>query len=330
MKLAHQQLEQHLAKQLAPIYLISTDELLLSQEAVERIRLTAEKNGFAERIRIAAEGADWGKQLYAQAHSLSLFSAKQILELDLRGAKLNQATTDILKDYAAKPLSDTLLIIQTHKLEQKTEQSAWYKACEKTGVTLPIWPINREQLPAWILARAKKSGLTLAKPAADWLAEQVEGNLFAAAQEIEKLCLLQTSDALDECTLEKMISNNARFDIFNLVESMLLGNTARSLKILANLREEDTELTLLLWALSRELRTMAEIAKQLQQGIALSQLFSQFRIWEKRQPSVRAFLKRNSYEKCCQFLLVAAKIDRLIKGAEIGNAWDELERLLFA
>lgn len=329
MKLALQQLEQHVAKQLAPIYLISGDEILLVQEAVDLLRHSAQKKGFSERMRISAEsGADWGKLLYANAHSLSLFSEQRILELDLRGAKINQANSEILQSYAHSPAFNTLLIMYSNKLDAKVEQSKWYKAIDKNGIVIPVWPIVAAQLPQWIMQRAKKSQLALTNQAAALLAQQVEGNLLAASQEIEKLCLLQSKNTIDDKALEEMISNHAHFDIFNLVDSVLSGDGKRSLHILQNLLAEDTEPTLIIWALTRELNIMAEINQQVRQGKPLPSLFSQFRIWEKRQPSVRAFLKRCTSSHCWDFLLHAAQVDRVIKGAESGNIQNELERLV--
>ena len=331
MKLAYQQLEQHLTKQLAPIYLVSGDELLLTQEAIDLIRSTAKNAGFIERVRITPEsGMDWAKQLYASAHSLSLFAEQRLLELDLRGVKLNQATSDMLVQYAENPPTQTLLLINIHKLDQKSEQTRWYKAIEKKGVAIPVWPIPAEQLPQWILKRAKKNNLTLSNQAANWLAGQVEGNLLAAAREIEKLCLLNSDETLDQDALETMVMNHAHFDIFNLVDSVLAGNNKRSLSILRNLFTEDTEPTLILWALTRELRTMQEIHRQTKQGVNLATLFGQFRIFEKRQASVRAFLKRVAGTSIFEWLLHAAKIDRIIKGADKGHVQNELEQLVLS
>ncbi len=331
MKLAIQQLEQHVTKSLASIYLISGDEILLVQEAVDLLRKSAQKQGFSERVRIGMEsGSDWGKFLHENANSLSLFAEKRILELDLRSVKLTQANTQLLQTYVENPSKDTLLLIYSDKLDGKTTQTKWYKSIEKNGVVIPVWPIPIEQLPQWIMQRAKKSQLNLTPQAALRLAQQVEGNLLAAAQEIEKLCLLQPEGKLDEHALEDIIANHAHFDIFNLVDSTLSGNGERSLHILQNLFAEDTETTLILWALTRELNTMASINQQVKQGVALSSLFGQFRIWDKRQSPVRAFLKRCTSDHCWDFLLHAAKIDRIIKGAEKGNAQDELERLVLS
>lgn len=328
MKLAYQQLEQQLTKKLSPLYIISSDELLLVQEAVDNIRAAATKAGYTERTSITVEsGADWGKLLYAEAHSLSLFSTKRILELHLAGSKPNAAANKILQEIAAHPIADTILLIRTNKLDSKTEQTNWYKALEKNGVAVTIWPISPDQLPAWIMQRAKKIGLTITSSAATLLAEQVEGNLLAAAQEIEKLGLLQLSGVIDNETIEKAVTDNARFDIFTLVECALSGNSKRSLRILATLKAEDIEPILILWALTREIRTMSALATQMKKGVQLGALFSQYRIWEKRQPSVRRFLQSHSQQSCWDLLLDSAQIDRIIKGARKGNVWDALAQL---
>ncbi len=329
MKLAHQQLEQHLAKNLAPIYIVSGDELLLTQEAVDLIRGAAHKNGFTERTLITGEtGVDWGKLFYSDAHSLSLFANKRILELHIAGIKPNSATSQLLQEYADNIVDDILLLIHTNKLDSKTEQSAWFKALEKKGIAISVWPIPVEQLPHWIMQRAKKAGLNVTKTAAELLATQVEGNLLAAAQEIEKLSLLPKTEIVDEKAIENAVTDNAHFDIFNLVDSALAGNQKRTLRILQNLAEEDIEPTLVLWALTRELRTLTEILQQSKQGVSLASLFSKFRIWEKRQPNVRAFLQRHSQTSCWELLVAAAQVDRVIKGAEVGNVWDELQQLV--
>lgn len=329
MKLPFPQLEQHVTKKLAPLYLISGDETLLVQEAADIIRQAANQAGFAERVRITVDtGTDWGNHLFSNSQSLSLFASKRLLDVDLTNAKLTAANTKILQEVAEQLSDDTILLIRTHKLDSKTEKSAWFQTLDKVGVTIPIWPIPIEQLPQWIMQRAKKLGLTIAKPAADMLASQVEGNLLAASQELEKLSLLQIDGTITTETIETAVSDNAHFDIFILVDSALSGNRKRSLRILENLHAEDTEPTLILWALTREIRTLADIAKQTKQGSTLSSLFAKYRIWEKRQANVRAFLQRNSLQKCWELLKDAAQIDRMIKGAETGNVWDGFQSLL--
>jgi DNA polymerase-3 subunit delta len=327
MKLSYAQLAQHLNKPLAPIYLIHGDEPLLVEETMEAIYKAAQTVGFAERISITESGADWSKHLYTDTHSISLFAKKKIIYLNLNHIKLNAASGKVLEEYAHKPVLDTLVIIHSAKLDNKVEKSNWYKAIEKQGVVITIWPITPDQMPAWIMQRAKKINLTINKQDAEWLASQLEGHLLAASQEIEKLALLQPHGTLNNETIQAAVTDNARFDIFSLVDSALLGKTNRTLRILQNLTDEDIEPTLVLWALTRELRTLTELQKKIAEGHSLTSLFTSFRIWEKRQPNVKAALQRHKQSDFWDLLIHAAKIDRIIKGAEIGNIWDELQIL---
>lgn len=328
MKLAASQLAQQLTRSLAPIYLVHGDEILLVEESINTIHKAAQKNGFIERSVIPSESnTDLEKYLYRDLHSISLFNEKKIIELNLNHIKLNAASGKILEAYAQKPMADTLVIIQSTKLDAKVEKSSWYKAIEKAGIIVTIWPINLDQMPAWIIQRAKQYNLTITRPGAEWLASQMEGHLLAAAQEIEKLSLLQPNGVLDDQTIQAVVTDHARFDIFNLVDSALLGKTERTLRILQNLCDEDTEPTLILWALTRELRTLAELQKRIAEGVLPAQAYAALHVWEKRQPMVRAALQRHPKNYFWDLLIHAAKIDSIIKGAEVGNVWDELRNL---
>jgi DNA polymerase III subunit delta len=328
MKLPYQQLETHLKKNLAAIYLLSGDEHLLLQEALDLIRLKAKQEGYSERVTLNIDpGADWGKLLYSESHSLSLFATKRLIELHLAGSKPNAANSKILQDMAKQPLLDSVLIITMNKLDSKAEQSAWYKALDKSGITIPIWPITTDQLPHWLAQRAKKANLSLTTEAATLLASQMEGNLLAAAQEIDKLALLQIEGSIDHHTIEKAVTDNARYDVFSMVDCILTGNGKRAQRMLKNLQSEGIEPVLILWALTRELRTLAEMAKKIKDGSSLNSLFSQYRIWEKRQLPVKHFLQKHSLNQCWSMLSQAAQIDRTIKGASLGDTWQELSLL---
>jgi DNA polymerase-3 subunit delta len=328
MKITYPQFEQQIEKKLAPLYVIHGDELLLVRDAVDLLQVAARKAGFSERVSLSIDsGSDWGKLLHTEIYSRSLFASKRLIELHLGETKPNPAANKILKEICADLPADCLLLITANKLDSKTEQTTWFKALDKIGVTLPLWPIAPAQLPGWIMQRAKKAGLTLTTDAAKLLAGQIEGNLLAAAQEIEKLLLLEVSGVIDVDMITTAVTDSARFDIFNLVDSALLGEGQRSLHILKHLQAEGTEPVLVLWALARELRTLTDLQKQASQGKPLGSLFSKYRIWEKRQANVRHFLRQHPLARCHAMLSECSQIDRTIKGARKGNTWDALQQL---
>ncbi len=327
MKLTSFQLEQQINKQLAPAYIVGGDELLARQDTANLIRKAAKAAGFTERTKLAPEaGFDW-EQLYGLLNSGSLLAEKRIIELDFTSAQPNKTAAPILCDYAQRPSPDVLLLITTGKIDDKMTKSAWYKALDKIGISVTIWPVTREQLPQWINARAKRYKLQIQPDAVNLLADFVEGNLGAAAQAIEKLYLLRPEKAVDCAMVETALTDESSFSVFDLVEHTLSGDKARTMHILENLKNDGTEATLTLWSLTRELRLLADMTREQKEGKTLEYLFQKYRIFTKRQPAMRRALTRLTPEKCWQHLTHAAHVDTLIKGAATGNAWNALQLL---
>jgi len=325
MKLTYFQLEAHLAKHLASLYLISGDELLLKQDAIQWIRKTAKNAGYSERIRLSPETGAEGERLYSMLYSTSLLAEKRLLELDFRESTPNKITGKILQEYAEKPLSDTILLMDIGKVDAKLAKSTWIKAFEKSGVVVTIWPIPHEQLPQWILKRAHKYKLQFNPDAAHLLADYVEGNLMAAAQTIEKLYLLKPEKPVDIQLIQTILTNESRFTIFDFIDSLIAGEKSRTLHILNNLKEDGTEPVLILWGITRELRLLADYAKQIQQGCTYEQLFQKLRIYSRRQMPIRNFLSKFTVADCYRLLTHAAEIDKIAKGAVLGNVFECLQ-----
>lgn len=325
MKLTYFQLEPHLAKSLAPVYIVSGDEILLKQDAIQLIRRAAKQAGFTDRVRISPEtGFDWD-QFYSLLHSPSLMADKRLIEIDFRDGTPNKTASTIFEEYAKNPAKDALLLIDCNKVDDKIAKSAWYKALEKCGVNLTIWPIPHDQLPKWIIQRAKKYKLTLQADAATLLAEYVEGNLIAAAQTLEKIYLLKPEGVVNTALVNTLLTNECRYTVFDFIDALTAGDSSRSLDILSNLKFEGVEPVLILWAITRELRILAEMSQKTKQGTSLDLLLQQHRIFARRQHSVRRFLSKFNQQDCWRLLEQAATLDKIIKGAISGNIWEAMQ-----
>lgn len=329
MRLKAEQLSSHLAKgQLAPVYLISGDEPLLVQEAADTLRLAARSNGYTERELFHVEaGFDWNRVLI-EANSLSLFAEKKILEIRISNGKPDNKGVNILQEYLANPNDDTLLLIITPKLEAATNRSKWVKAIEARGVTVQLWPVTTAQLPRWIGQRLKLQGIKANSQAINILAERVEGNLLAAIQEIEKLKLLVHQGELDGDTMSTLIADSARYNVFTLVDKMLLGEAQNACRTLRGLREEGTEATIILWAITRELRTTTKATEALAAGDRLDSILNNLGVWEKRKPLIKSAIRRLPLTQLHQMLKLAGGIDRAIKGIRPASPWDDLTTLI--
>ena len=330
MKLNPAQLGKHLQGNLSPVYVVSGDEPLLCQEAADAIRAATRQQGFSERqVFNADNNFDWGNLLQAGA-SLSLFADKRLLELRIANGKLSDKGAALL-EYLARPAEDTVLLISLPKLDGSAQKTKWGKALIEGAHTqfVQIWPADASQLPQWIRQRLAQSGLSASAEAVDMIAIRVEGNLLAAAQEIEKLKLLVEGTQIDVDTVHASVADSARFDVFGLIDAALNGEAAHALRMLEGLRGEGVEPPVILWALAREIRLLATIAQQYGQGMPLEKAFSSARppVWDKRRPLVSKALQRLSAARWAALLQDAQHIDAQIKGQAAGDPWRGLSML---
>jgi DNA polymerase-3 subunit delta len=174
-----------------------------------------------------------------------------------------------------------------------------------------------------------QAGLSASQDAVELIAARVEGNLLAAAQEIEKLKLMAEGGQITVETVQAAVADSARFDVFGLTDAILNGEAAHALRILEGLRGEGVEPPVILWALARELRLLANLSLQYSQGVPLDKAFSQARppVWDKRKPLMSKALQRYPAQRWAQLLLEAQRIDAQIKGQAAGSPWMSLSRL---
>jgi len=321
VKISANRLDQHLGKSLSSCYLVSGDEPLLVQEALDAIRQKARLAGFESReLHVATSGFDWD-ELVASAGNMSLFAEKRIIELQLPTGKPGRQGSATIVDMIARTGSDLLFVVKTPKLDRGTAASRWAKALEAAGVLVQIWPIGLRELAPWIQGRMRAAGLQPDRDAVRLIADRVEGNLLAARQEIEKLRLICGEGPVSAGDVDDAVADSSRFDVYKLVDAAVAGDAKRAVRILGGVRAEGTEAVIVMWALTRELRVLAALADNVQKGADLGSALQKARVWQNRQSMVRSCVSRHAARDFFALLKLARRADAAAKGQSGENAW---------
>ena len=319
MKLTPDSLVSHLEQQLLPAYLVSGDEPLLAGEAADAVRAKARAAGFTEReVHFLERGSDWD-DVRASAGNLSLFGSRRLLELRLPTGRAGVAGNNALLALLERSDPDTLLLILAPRLDRDAQAAQWVRAVESRGGWVQVWPVEADRLTGWLRARCRRLRLDITDEALAFLAERTEGNLLAAHQELEKLRLLAPGGTLTLDLLLASVADSARFDVFRLSEAVLEGEADRALRVLAGLRSEGTEQTLVLWALTKAVRDLW--------GAVSSPAAGRARGWQRQTAALEKAVRRAPRLSFRALTLRAARADRMIKGRLQGNAWDEMALL---
>ncbi len=318
------------------VFLLAGDEPYQLMEAADSIRLFARQQGFSERDILHADGKfDWGSLLGA-SNSLSLFSERKLIDLRIETKGPGKVGSQVIRDYMTNPPEDKMLLIQMPKLVGNARNAAWVKAIDKQGVVIQIWDLSTPQTMAWVSKQMREKGMRATPDAVRLLTERVEGNLLAAAQEINKLRLLyqendQQQVEIDDEQVLAAVSDSSRFSIFDLSNAVMLGDLHRIQHIHHNLKEEGVPVQLILWALSDLTRQLYAAVHDLNMGISMSQVMN--KVPRPRQKPFQQALQRMQRADWSYIIKMNGSIDRLSKGQGdvvnkgMGRVWLELLEL---
>ena len=327
MQLKGEQLGAHLERELKPVYTVYGDEPLLVIEAADTIRAAARRQGFDEReVLTVLPNFDWN-ELHHAAGNMSLFGGRKLIDLRIPTGKPGRDGSAALSEYCQRPAHDTLLLVTLPGLDWSEEKAAWLKSLDSAGVLIKLIPPKLAELPAWIAGRLRRQNQQADEESLRFIAERVEGNLLAAHQEILKLGLLHPTGKLSLQQVREAVLNVARYDLDGLREALLVGDVARLARTLDGLKQEGEAATLVLWAMTEEIRALAQVHAGLREKQPLDLLLREARIWGPRQTLFRRALQRLGEPAVKAALAEAARIDRLIKGIGSADLWNEFLRL---
>lgn len=330
MKVPFRQLDSHLNRSLAKVYLVAGDEPLLVDEALEQVRAAAMRAGFTSRELHTADRSFKWVDLLAGADNLSLFATRKIVEIRLATPKPGDEGSETIAALCEREDPDTLVIVAVGEKLGQASRSTWVKAVEQHGAVVEIWPIERGELPRWIQQRAAALKLKLTPGASQSLAERVEGNLLAADQEIKRLALTAAGREIDEAEVLEFVANNSRFDVFALADAVLAGETGRTFKILSGLRAEGVHPVQISWVLNRDISLLSRLEYAVRHGDNLEGALMRSGVWQRRQPLVKKALSKFKAGRLKALLAEAARVDAALKGVFPAEPWTTLTDLLVA
>ncbi|HEB78500.1 MAG TPA: DNA polymerase III subunit delta [Methylothermaceae bacterium] len=327
MRIDFAQLDARLKQRVEPVYLLYGDEPLQLVEAADAIRRSCRRHGYEERqIFSVLPGFDW-KELAAETDALPLFASRRLLDIRVPEGKVGHEGARVLSRYAEAPASDTVLLLILENAPAAVAKARWFQQLERRGIAVQTRALHGREFLAWLERRARSVGLHLEQDALQLLAMRTEGNLLAAAQEIDKLHVLYGAAVIDARRLARAVADSARFDVFDLTEAILLGQVQRCDRVLAGLAAEGVAPAVVIWAITRELRLLLTLLDDRRRGIPLSESCRRLRLWERRRRQLERALQRLKPADLHRAVRLAAQIDARIKGQQEGEVWPGLRDL---
>jgi DNA polymerase-3 subunit delta len=317
---------------------VAGSETLLVLEAADAVRAAAAAEGITEREVFNFEGDsrhwDWDP-LEATFGAPSLFAARRLVEIRLPSGKPGKQGGEGIRAFCERPPDDVVLLVVAGDWSKRDHGGKWADAIARIGTVEVFWPVKPHEMANWIDRRMRARGVHADREAVQHLADRVEGNLLAAAQEIDKLVLLAGEGTLDAARMDALVADSARYDVFRLLDGAFNGQPLQVSRMLRGLRAEGVAVPALLGMVVMELQRGAALARAQSRGGNMAAEFRAQRVWDSKQAMYKRALARHPAARWDRFVAEAGRVDRISKGRgfrgiDPDDAWQQLERLLLA
>lgn len=200
------------------------------------------------------------------------------------------------------------------KLDASQTKSAWFKALDKIGVYIPVYEIEGHHLSRWLQQQLQSLQLNMAPDAQQFLLDFTAGNLLATSQELQKLKMaLPPTQSIDLTVIQSFVSDQARYSVFQFIDSIWSGKSELAMTILQRLKLEEFEPNIILWSLQKDLLLVQQIHSAMQAGQPVKPVFDQHRVWKNKQAIFQNAAARLSATQVAKATSLVVQIDTAIK-----------------
>lgn len=314
--------------QLSPVNLVISDDPLMMMETCDDIVEQAKAAGVSDRKVVeVAEKFNWN-ELLVDSGSLSLFAEVKLT--DIRFNKLpTKEAQNALVELLANAVIENQFLIRFPKVEKRQKNTKWFKAIAQHAQIHELWPPKPHEFVGWVRQRAQSQNINLSSDACQMLAEQTEGNLLAAKQSLDKLNLLYPGSEVGIEELQQVTSDNAKYSVFLCLDEALAGKGERAVRMLKKFEQETVAPISILVNLTREIELCKNTALAVQQGQSAMQVLAKTYLWDSKKRLIAGAVNRLPAGIWQKLIIRCAFLDRMIKGRESGNIWQELELILW-
>lgn len=325
MKINLPQVVSVLSRGLAPFYWLSGEDTVLQEEVLSLILEEAQQQGFKEKQHFTLTAQFDEPGLWQALHNRSLWQQQKVILVHVNSGKLTQKGATNFLDCLSALHKDTLLIVQSSKLEANQYQSAWYKTAETRGVFVTLWPLAEKEWQKWLQDKIKTFQLNLDESAINALLVNFEGNLLATKNALQGLKLAYPNQIITASEVLALITPQGDYNLNQLTDTILEGNAIKAERILQHLRLQGLEIILILWAVLRELRLLSLLSDK---PIPSDSALAAYRLWPQRKVLLQQAARRLPNPDWKSLLVTAAHCDKIIKGVLPGDPWLVLSSLI--
>ena len=300
---------------------LTGDDLYHLDQAQSKIlqHLVPDRND-AFGLSIVGDDAVSTGALVGAARSTGMFASRRVVYLgDI--ARL-EGDPEPLTDYAARPGSDSYLIVRAPKLDRKRKL---HKALAEAGVCLvfrlPAGASELKELAAEMVAMATARGFRLADDAAGLMLDVCGPDLNRISSELDKLAIWLGSEAapkapVDAATVRELVAGSGMLSGWELADAVTRRDRAEALAAARRLLDAGDEPIRILGGLASRARSLLRAKAMTEAGVPLKTVVDSARAWYFRD-ALALGLKRYTMDELLAMPGRFLEADRCLKSRSL-------------
>jgi DNA polymerase-3 subunit delta len=311
-------------RQFTAVYVLTGDDIYLTNQSAHSIKTAwcnTENDSTTTQVHLE-QPTDW-QTLIDHANHYSLFADQQLIEARYDKKTIDVVGKKVLQHYVTHPNASCLIIIRAPLLKPAQYSSfANLTVVQHTSLTAA-------GLQQWLQSELKKIPLLFTPAILDLILRHTTGNQLACAQLIEKLKLIyEPGETIQLHDIQAHLIDQSDYQLSELSDAWLRGDLATALRVLQQTARNRTEITLVLWIITQDIRRLIQLHHYQQQGTPFNTACQQLSIWAQKANGYALALKRITLTQLTQLLMSMQQLDVAIKSGSANQPWQNIEQLM--
>ncbi|ANF17161.1 hypothetical protein XW81_02020 [Buchnera aphidicola (Schlechtendalia chinensis)] len=312
-------------KSLKPYYVLVGNNDFFIQESKKIIFSIAQKNGFLKTTLSQIQFQLKSNTIISTFKNNNLFSKKKIIILHI---PQNTLTAEIQKQLSNLSIflnSNLLLIIQTN-ISKYMPNNIWFKIFQLKGTIIRCENLLNQELSVWTQNKIHDLKINIQEDAIKLLLKVYKNNIEFLYNSLNVLKLIWPNSLIDINNVKNIISNEAIFTLEEWIDTILIGNFEKSVKILNNFYIKNNSYPVLLRSLQNNLLAILMIKRQ--KFTNFINILTQFKISKHRHSFLINIARHKSLNNINRSIKLLMNIEINVKKKHTQFIWNQLKILL--
>ena len=265
------------------------------------------------------------KELKILTSGMSLFEEISFFIFIVKDLRLSEEIKNYITDLFRSNHDDFILF---HYEGESNDflNSALYKEISSDALCLSAQEPKAYEFKKILTNLIGSYNLNLSSGGLNFLEQLSQGNLIYANNALKKLKLIYENNAVNEKDLLLCLTDNSKYDGFNLINSCFSGNLSQTKKIINFLKEQTTDPILINGLLSWFFSPLLKL--KINNRPLTSDLLIKFRIFGDSQNLIRIAIQHLTIKQIEASFNKICEIDQIAKGIKYGDAWSEIDKFI--